>query len=71
MLEAQAQHLRDGDDVLAHGEIAQSLFVDVLGKEQGRPLSSRSFRALSAPAIAHSRGFRRRVILRPGRGRAR
>ena len=35
ILEAQAQHLRNGDDVLADREVAQDLFVDVLGKEQG------------------------------------
>ena len=35
VLEAQPQHLGDGDDVLADGEIAQDLFVDVLGKQQG------------------------------------
>ena len=35
VLEAQAQHFGDGDDVLADREVAQNLFVDVLGKEQG------------------------------------
>jgi len=35
LLEAQAQHFGDGDDVLADGEVAQDLFVDVLGKEEG------------------------------------
>ena len=35
VLEREAEHLGDGHDVLAHGEIAQDLFVDVLGKEQG------------------------------------
>ena len=35
VFEAQPQHLGDGDDVLADGEIAQNLFVDVLGKQQG------------------------------------
>ena len=35
ILEREAEHLRDGHDVLADGEVAQHLFVDVLGKEQG------------------------------------
>ena len=35
VLEAQPQHFGDGDDVLADREVAQNLFVDVLGKEQG------------------------------------
>ena len=35
VLEAKAEHLGDGDDVLAHGEVAKDFFVDVLGKEQG------------------------------------
>jgi coenzyme F420-reducing hydrogenase alpha subunit len=35
VLEAQAQHLGDGDDVLADGEVAQDFFNDMLGKEQG------------------------------------
>ena len=35
VLEAQAQHLGNGDDILADGEIAQDLLVDMLGKEQG------------------------------------
>jgi len=35
VLEAEAQHFGNGDDVLADGEIAEDLLVDVLGKEQG------------------------------------
>ena len=35
VLEAKAEHFGDGHDVLAHGEVAQHLFVNVLGKEQG------------------------------------
>ena len=35
VLEAQPQHFGDGDDVLAEGEVAQNLCVDVLGKEEG------------------------------------
>ena len=35
VLEREAQHLADGHNVLADGEVAQNLFVDVLGKEQG------------------------------------
>jgi len=35
VLEAEAEHLGDGHDVLADGEVAQNLFVDMLGKEQG------------------------------------
>jgi hypothetical protein len=35
VLEAEAEHLGDGDDVLADGEVAQHCFVDVLGEEQG------------------------------------
>jgi hypothetical protein len=35
VLEREAEHLRDGDDVLADREVAQDLLVDVLGKEQG------------------------------------
>jgi hypothetical protein len=35
VLEAKAEHFGDGHDVLAHGEAAQNLFVNVLGKEQG------------------------------------
>jgi hypothetical protein len=34
-LEAEAEHLGEGNDVLADGEVAQNLFVDVLCKEQG------------------------------------
>jgi hypothetical protein len=33
--ETEAEHLRDGDDVLPDGNIAQDLLLDVLGKEQG------------------------------------
>jgi hypothetical protein len=35
VLDREAQHLGDGDDVLADREVAQELFVDVLGEEQG------------------------------------
>jgi len=35
VLETEAQHLRDRDDVLADGDLAQDLLVDVLGEEQG------------------------------------
>jgi len=35
VLEAEAQHPGDGDGVLADGKVAQDLFVDVLGKEEG------------------------------------
>jgi hypothetical protein len=35
VLEAQPQHFGDGDDVLADREVAQNLFVEALGKEQG------------------------------------
>jgi hypothetical protein len=35
VLEREAEHLGDSDDVLAHGEVAQDLFVDVHGKEEG------------------------------------
>ena len=35
VLEAEAEHLGDGHDVLAHGEVAKDLRVDALGKEQG------------------------------------
>jgi hypothetical protein len=35
ILEAEAQHLGDGDDVLADREAAQDFFVDVLGEEEG------------------------------------
>ena len=35
VLEAEPQHFGNGDDVLADGEVAQDLLVDVLGEEQG------------------------------------
>jgi hypothetical protein len=35
VLEAEAEHLGDGDDVLADRKVAQNLFVNVLDKEQG------------------------------------
>jgi hypothetical protein len=35
VLEAEAEHLGDGNDVLADGKVAQNLFVDALCKEQG------------------------------------
>ena len=35
VLEAEAQHFWNRDEVLAYGEIAPKVFVDVLGKEQG------------------------------------
>jgi hypothetical protein len=35
VLEREAQHFGDSDDVLADGEVAKNLLVDVLGKEQG------------------------------------
>jgi hypothetical protein len=35
VFEAQAEHLGDGGDVLADREVAQNLFVDVLGEEEG------------------------------------
>ena len=35
VLEREAQHLGDGDDMLTDGNFAQNLLVDVLGKQQG------------------------------------
>ena len=35
VLEAEAEHFGDGDDVLADGEVAEDLLVDVLRKQQG------------------------------------
>jgi hypothetical protein len=35
VLETEAQHLGDGDHILADGDPAQNLLVDVFGKEQG------------------------------------
>jgi len=34
-LETEAEHLGDGDDILADGNCAQDLLLDVLGKQQG------------------------------------
>jgi hypothetical protein len=35
VLETEAQHLGDGDDMLTDGNFAQNLLLDVLGKQQG------------------------------------
>jgi hypothetical protein len=35
VLETEAQHLRDGDDMLTDGNFAQNLLLDMLGKQQG------------------------------------
>ena len=35
VLETEAQHFGDGDDILADREFAQNLLVDVFGEEQG------------------------------------
>jgi len=34
-LETEAEHLGDGDDILADGNWAQDPLLDVLGKQQG------------------------------------
>jgi hypothetical protein len=52
VLETEAQHLRDRDDVLADGDLAQNLLVDVLGKEQGAFLMAR--RAETFPSASRS-----------------
>ena len=35
VLEREAEHLGDGDDMLTDGDFAQNVLVDMLGKEQG------------------------------------
>jgi hypothetical protein len=35
VLETEAQHLGNGDDMLTDGDFAQNLLLDVLGKQQG------------------------------------
>jgi hypothetical protein len=35
VLEAEAQHLRDGHDILTNRQIAQNVSIDVFGKQQG------------------------------------
>ena len=35
VLETEAEHLGDGDDILADGNWAQDPLLDVLGKQQG------------------------------------
>jgi len=48
VLEAEAQHFGNRDNVLADGEIAEDLLVDVLGKEQGALLVAGGTKTSSA-----------------------
>jgi hypothetical protein len=57
IFEGQAQHLRDGDDVLAHREVARNLFIDVLGKEQGALLMARRTKTPSTATIWQQQVF--------------
>ena len=57
LLETEAQHLGDGDDVLADEDLAQNLLVDVLGKEQGALLMARRAEASSLATIRQQKIF--------------
>jgi len=51
VLETEAERLGDGDDVLADGDLAQNLPVDLFGKERGAFLVTRRAEASSLATI--------------------
>ena len=51
VLEAEAQHFGNRDDVLADRKVAKDLLVDVFGKEQGPLLVARGAETPSAATI--------------------